>query len=182
MVSRHLQRQVLLFLTAMLTVLNGSSMASSCISQKGQCQQNTQNAELTSKLVWLDSSLSQMIYILLVVYTGSAVPWNLQSPSHLKLSTVHHFKTLLSLHPSDSLLPSALKQNSHTNLECWKRGCLDLKAPMAAFKFPSSHSLESVLTFIHFTATAVLYTTCRRVLIDGMLILSSHRICKHAWQ
>ena len=102
-VLRPLQRQVLLLMTAGLTVLNGRDMASSCTSQKGQYQQNTQNAELTSKLVSLDSSISQMIYSLLVVYTGYLVLRSLSSLSHLKLSTVHHFRTPLSLQAFSSL-------------------------------------------------------------------------------
>ena len=60
----------MLSLTATLTVLNGRDMASSCTFLKGQYQHNTQNAELLSKHVSLDSSLFQMIYSLLVVYTS----------------------------------------------------------------------------------------------------------------
>ena len=53
----------------MLTLLSGRDMALNCISQKGQYQ-HILDAKSTSKLVSLDSSISQMIYILLVVYTG----------------------------------------------------------------------------------------------------------------
>ena len=73
MVLRPLQRQVLLSPTATLTVLNGRDMASSCTFLRGQYQHNTQNTELLSKHVSLDSSVSQMIYSSLVVYTGYPV-------------------------------------------------------------------------------------------------------------
>ena len=143
-VLRCLQRQVSLFLTATLTVLNGKDMALSCISQKGQYQ-HILDAKSTSKLVSQDSSISQMIYSSLAVYTGYLAPKSLTSLSHLKLSTVHHFKTPPNLLPSDSLLPSAHRQNSHTNSKCWRMEYLNQRVPMAAFKFPSSHSLlESV--------------------------------------
>ena len=68
MVLKLLQKQVSVFLTATVTVLNGRDTASSYTSQKGQCQWNSWNAELTSKLVCPDNSESQMIYSLLVVY------------------------------------------------------------------------------------------------------------------
>ena len=182
MVLRCLQRQVSLLLTATLTVLNGKDMASSYISQKGQRQQITQNAELTSKLVSLDSSISQMIYILSVVYTGYPVLRSLTSLSHLKLSTVHRFKTPPNLPPSALLLPSAHRQNSHTNSKCWRRENLYQRVPMAAFKSLSSHSLESVFSrdFSHFRATAVLCTTSKRMSMNGMSSLLLHQICNHS--
>ena len=76
MVLRPLQRQVLLSPTATLTTLNGKNMASSYTFLKAQCQHNTQNAELLSKHVSLDSSVSQMIYSLLCILAilSSKVP------------------------------------------------------------------------------------------------------------
>ena len=85
-------------------------MASSCTFQKGLCQQNTQNAELTSKLVSLGSSMSQMIYSLLAVYTGYLVLRSLSSQSHLKLSTVHHFRTPPSLQLSMQFIVAKCSQ------------------------------------------------------------------------
>ena len=156
-------------------------MASSCISQKGQCQWNILDAKSTSRLGSVDSSISQMIYILLVVYTGYVALRSLTSLSHLKLSTVHHFKTPPNLHPSDSLLPSALRQNSHTNSKCWRRENLYQRVPMAAFKSLSSHSLLSSFprVFSHFSVIAVPITTFQRMSINGMLILSLHQIWRH---
>ena len=169
MVSRHLQRQVLL-LAATLILLNGRDMASSCTFQKGQCQQNLENAELTSKLVSLDSSISQMIYSLLAVYTGCLVLRNFSSLSHLKLSIVHHFRTLPSLQAFGLLLPSVLRQNCHTTSEHWRKECLNQGVPMAAFKPPNFQFLE--LAFLedygHYSDTTVPCTTFRRTLISGI--------------
>ena len=123
-------------------------MASSYIFQKGRCQQHIQNAKLTSKLVLLDSSEFQMIYSLLVAYTGYlALRCHSLRQSHLKLSTVHLFRTPPSLRAFTLLLPSALKQNSHINLEYWRKEHLYHRVPMAAFRSPSSHSGFGITIF-----------------------------------
>ena len=97
-------------------------MASSYIAQKGRCQQHMQNAKLTSKLVLLDSSESQMIYSLLIAYTGCLAPRDhSSSQSHLKLSTVHPFRTPPSLRAFTLLLPSVPRQSFHMNLESWRK-------------------------------------------------------------
>ena len=171
MVLRPLQRQVSILLTATLTVLNGSNMASSYISQKGQCQQSSQNVKLTSKWDWLDSSESQMIYSLLVAYTGCLAPRNhSSSQSHLKLSIVHLFRTPPSLRAFNLLLPSVLRQNSLINLEYWRKEHLYHRVPMAAFRFPSSHSLGSLFSEDPqgFHIITVPCSTFRKVSIGGM--------------
>ena len=163
----------------MLTVLNGRDMASSYTSQKAQCRQHIQNTKLPSKWDWLDSSISQMIYSLLVAYTGCLAPRDhSSSQSHLKSSTVHLFRTPPSLRAFTLLLPSALKQNSRMNLESWRKEHLYHRVPMAVFRSPSFQYLESLFPgdlqgFHSITAPC---STFRRVSIGGMLILLSHYI------
>ena len=181
-VLRALQRQVSLFLAATLTVLNGRDMASSCIFQKGHCIQNT---EWTSKLDSMGSSISQMIYSLLVVYTGYAVLKSLQSRSILKSNTVHYFMTPPNLQAFGLLQPSVLRQNFRTNSECWRKECLHQRVHMAALKYLSSPFLQSFMRRSgecgHIGTTADC-TTLELILILGMWILSSHSICKQPWQ
>ena len=160
-----LQRQVLSSPAATLTPLNGRDTASSCISQKGQCQLDTCNVGLTSKLDRLDSLVSRMVHSLLVVFTGYPALRSSSSLSHSTSNTAPQFTIPPSLQAFASLLLSARRQNSRTNSKSSSKEHSHCKVPMVACKCPSSHSMRFYVRCSHsikiknLDATAAISTT-----------------------